>query len=41
MGIRMSKEDIDALAWRMMLENEEYEELNRIFAINGILSEEA
>lgn len=34
----MSKEDTDALAWRMMLENEEYSELNRIFAINGILS---
>jgi len=35
----MSKNEIDELVWRIMLENEEYEELNRIFALNGILYE--
>ena len=35
----MSKNEIDELAWRIMLQNEEYEELNRIFAINGVLYE--
>ncbi len=33
----MSTKDIDDLAWRIMLENAEYDELDRIFAINGIL----
>lgn len=35
----MSKTELDEMAWRIMLENEEYEELNRIFALNGVLYE--
>jgi hypothetical protein len=35
----MNKNEMDNLAWRIMLENEEYEELNRIFALNGVLYE--
>lgn len=35
----MSKEDIDDLAWRIMIANDEYEELNKICALNGILYE--
>lgn len=35
----MSKTELDEMAWRIMLENEEYEELSRIFALNGILYE--
>jgi hypothetical protein len=34
----MNIKEIDDLAWSIMLHNEEYEELNRVFAINGILA---
>jgi len=34
----MSTKDIDELAWRIMLENAEYDELDRIFAVNGIIT---
>jgi hypothetical protein len=36
----MSKEDLDDLAWRIMIHNEEYADLDRVFAVNGILKEE-
>ena len=33
------KMEFDELAWRIMLQNAEYDELDRIFAINGVLYE--
>jgi len=39
-GWTMSKEDIDELAWRIMLHNEEYADFDKIFAVNGILEED-
>ena len=36
----MSKNEIDDLAWRIMIHNEEYDDQDKVFAINGILEEE-
>ena len=35
----MSIEEINDLAWRIMIHNEEYSDMDRLFAINGILRE--
>jgi len=35
----MSTDDINTMLWRIMLENPEYEELDCIFALNGILAD--
>lgn len=32
--------EIDELAWAIMLKNEEYGELDRIFAVNGVINDE-
>jgi hypothetical protein len=36
----MSRDELDDLAWRIMIHNEEYADLDRVFAVNGILKEE-
>jgi len=33
----MDTEEINDLAWRIMLHNEEYDDMDRVFAINGLL----
>lgn len=32
--------EIDELAWAIMLKSEEYGELDRIFAVNGVINDE-
>ena len=33
----MNTDEIDELAWHIMLHNEEYSDMDRMFALNGVL----